>query len=96
MSAYCLLDNIEITDPAALERYKGLVGPVVQKHCGRYAVFGGKTDLVEGTWKPRFPVMIEFPTFEGAHRWYGSEDYRELKALRLSAGRFNAVIIEGI
>lgn len=96
MSAYCLFDNLEVNDISKLEEYKALVAPVVQQYGGRYVVLGGKVELVEGTWKPSFPVMIEFPTLEQAHRWYHSEEYRELKALRLSAGRFNAVFIEGL
>jgi uncharacterized protein (DUF1330 family) len=96
MPAYCLLDNLEITDSERLERYKARVAPVVQKFGGQYRVLGGKTELAEGTWKPTFPVMIEFPNFERARSWYYSEEYRDLKALRLAAGRFNAVIIEGL
>ena len=96
MPAYCLLDNLEITDPAKLEQYKARIAAVVHKFEGRYVVLGGKTELVEGAWKPTFPVMIEFPSFEQASNWYYSEDYRDLKALRLAAGRFNAVIIDGL
>lgn len=96
MPAYCLFDNLEVTDIARLDEYKARVAPIVQQYGGRYLVIGGKVDLVEGTWKPTFPVMIEFPTLEQAHRWYQSEEYRELKALRLSAGRFNGVFIEGL
>ncbi len=96
MSAYCLFDNLEVNDSSKLEEYKARVAPIVQQHGGRYVVLGGKVELVEGTWRPAFPVMIEFPTLEQAHRWYHSEEYREIKALRLTAGRFNAVFIEGI
>ncbi|HEX8190469.1 MAG TPA: DUF1330 domain-containing protein [Pyrinomonadaceae bacterium] len=48
-----------------------------------------------GEWRPVFPVLIEFPDLETAHRWYDSEEYRELKALRLAATKGNAVFIEG-
>lgn len=96
MPGYCLLDNLNVTDPARLEQYKARVASVVQKFGGRYLVLGGKVELVEGEWRPTFPVMIEFPSFEHARNWYYSEDYRDLKALRLAAGRFNAVLIEGL
>lgn len=96
MPAYCLFDNVEVTDLGKLDQYKTRVAPVVQQYGGRYVVQGGKVDLVEGEWKPTFPVMIEFPTLAQAHCWYHSEEYRELKALRLSAGRFNAIFMEGI
>jgi uncharacterized protein (DUF1330 family) len=91
-----LFDNLEIFDPAKMEAYKERVMPVVQQFGGRYVVIGGKVDLMEGTAQPSYPVMIEFPSLEQAHRWYGSEEYRELKSLRLEAGRFNAVFVEGL
>lgn len=96
MPAYCLFDNLEVTDVAKLNDYKDRTAPVVAQYQGRYLVIGGKVDLVEGVWRPTFPVMIEFPTLEQAHRWYDSGEYRALKALRHSAGRFNAVFIEGL
>ena len=96
MTAYFLFDNLEITDPGKLERYKAHAGPVVQKYGGRYVALGGRAATVEGTSNLTFPVMIEFPGFEEAREWYESPEYRELKELRLSAGRFNAIIIEGL
>ncbi len=96
MSAYCLFDNLEVTDPAKLEEYKKRVAPIVEQYGGRYIVAGGKMDVVEGDWRPTFPVMIEFPSLEQAHRWYDSEEYQKVKALRLSAVKSNAVFIEGI
>jgi uncharacterized protein (DUF1330 family) len=42
-----------------------------------------------------FPVVIEFPSLEDAHRWYDSDEYRNPKALRLAATRGNAVFIDG-
>ena len=96
MSAYCLFDNLEVTNPAKLEEYKKRVLPVVEYYGGRYVVLGGKFDILEGEWGMTFPVMIEFPNLEQAYRWYNSDDYRELKALRHSAAKSNAIFIEGI
>lgn len=96
MVAYCLFDNLEVTNPAQLEEYKNRALPVVKQYGGRYVVLGGTFDIVEGDWGPTFPVMIEFPSLEQAHHWYDSDEYQELKALRLSAVRSNAVFIEGI
>lgn len=95
MSAYFLFDNLEITEPAKLEAYKAKASELVEKYNGRYAVLGGATEQLEGDWKPNFPVMIEFPDVAQARAWYFSDEYRKLKALRQSAGRFNAVLIDG-
>jgi uncharacterized protein (DUF1330 family) len=96
MAAFCFFDNLEVTNQAALDEYARRVAPVVQTYGGRYIVLGGQVDIVEGTWQPTYPVILEFPSLEQAHRWYDSDEYRELKALRLSAVRCNAVFIEGV
>lgn len=96
MPAYCLFDNLEVIDAAKLEEYKSRVAPVVEKYGGRYVVLGGKVELMEGQWRPTFPVMIEFPNLDRARQWYFSDEYRELKELRLSAVKSNAVLLEGL
>lgn len=96
MSAYCLFDNLDVSDPHKLDEYKQRVAPVVEKFGGRYVVMGGPVERVEGDWSPTFPVMIEFPSLEKAKQWYASDDYAELKALRLSAVTSNGVIIAGV
>ncbi len=95
-TAFCLFDNVEITDIAALEAYKEKVFPVVAAFGGIYRVAGERIRVVEGNWRPRFLVMIEFPSFEAANRWYDSEAYRELKNLRQSSGTFNGIIVGGL
>lgn len=94
MAAYCLFDNVEVHDPAKLEQYAAEVLPIVRRYGGRYVLKGGKCDVVEGQWRPTYPVMIEFPSLKQAYRWYDSEEYREVKELRLAAGTYNAVFME--
>ena len=86
MPAYCFFDNIKVDDPFKLEEYKKSVVPVVEKYGGRYIVFGGQTDIVEGNWKPVYLVILEFPNLEQAYQWYNSEEYRELKSPALVRG----------
>lgn len=95
MAAYYLVDVREIKDRARMDEYRARINPVVEKFGGRYVVIGGATHVVEGTYRPIFPVMIEFPTMAEARRWYDSEEYRELKSLRLSATISNAFFMEG-
>ena len=95
MAAYCFFDVHEVTDPDKMATYRAGVLAIVEQYGGRYLTVGGKSDVVEGNWKPIFPVIIEFPSLEQAHRWYESEEYKDLKALRLAATNGNAVFIEG-
>jgi uncharacterized protein (DUF1330 family) len=95
MAVYFLIDIPEVSDAAKMEEYRKGVGAVVEKFGGRYLVVGGQADVVEGTWRPTFPVIIQFASREQARRWYDSEEYRELKALRLAASKGNAVFLDG-
>jgi uncharacterized protein (DUF1330 family) len=95
MSAYCIFDIREIVDREKMAKYREGVAPTVEKFGGRYLALGGPFDVVEGDWRPVFPVIIEFPNLEQAHRWYRSEEYAELLDLRLQGGRGTAVFVEG-
>ena len=95
MPAYFLEDTRELKDAAKIEEYKARVTPVVEKFGGRYLVIGGPFEVVEGEWRPVFPVLIEFPSMDEARRWYDSEDYRELKQLRLAATSGSGVFMAG-
>jgi uncharacterized protein (DUF1330 family) len=95
MPAFCFFDILEVLDREKLDEYRKRVQPTVERYGGRYRGIGGACDVVEGSWQPVFPVIIEFPTLTEARSWYDSEDYRQLKALRLDAVRSNGVIFEG-
>jgi uncharacterized protein (DUF1330 family) len=95
MSAYFFLDMLEVTDPEKLEQYRDGVLATVERYGGRYLTVGGQTEVVEGDWRPTFPVLIEFPNLAQARRWYDAEEYRALKTMRLAATKGHAVFIEG-
>lgn len=74
MAAYCFFDILEVTDPAKMQEYRSRITAVVESFGGRYLALGGPFDVVEGNGKPVFPVIIEFPSLEQAHRWYDSDE----------------------
>ncbi len=95
MSAYCVFDIREIVDRAKMQKYREGVAASVAQFGGRYLVLGGPFEVIEGDWRPVFPVIIEFASLEQAHRWFASEEYRELKRLRLEGSRGDAVFMQG-
>jgi uncharacterized protein (DUF1330 family) len=94
MAAHCFFDMYEVTDPEKLEKYRSGVLAPVKRYGGQYVVIGGKCDIVEGNWRPTFPVLMEFPSLEAAYSWYNSPEYAPLKALRQSGTKNNAVFME--
>ena len=95
MPAYFIVDN-EVTDPAGFEEYRKQVPGTLEKYGGQILVRGGQMQMLEGDWKPKRIVVTEFPSIEQARRWYDSEEYRPLKALRLRTARGSVVLVEGV
>ncbi len=95
MAAYFFVDVREIKDPAKMQNYRARINAVVESFGGRYVVIGGPFEVLEGSYQPVFPVMIEFASIGDARRWYNSDEYRDLKALRLEATVSNAFLMEG-
>lgn len=96
MPAYCVGDIVRVKDAAKMADYRSRVGAVVERFGGKYLVAGGMFEVLEGKWRPTFPVILEFPSLEQARRFYDSPEYCDLKALRKSATDSDFVLIEGI
>ena len=52
--------------------------------------------MLEGEWKPKRLVVLEFEDLEAAKRFYESEEYQEVKKLRAGAADLNMVAVEGV
>ena len=95
MPAYVLFD-IEVIDPVQYETYKKLAPATVAAYGGRYLARGGRTETVEGDWKPNRLVILEFESFERAKEWMNSHEYSTIKHLRLESTHSKTVILEGL
>jgi uncharacterized protein (DUF1330 family) len=94
MTAYVIAD-IEVTDPAGYAEYGKHVPATVAKYGGRFAVRGGKLEALEGGWTPKRAVVLEFPSYEQALKWYNSPEYAPLIALRQKASKGRLFVVEG-
>ena len=95
MPAY-LISTIEITDPAAYEDYRQLVGPVLHKYGGKFLVRGGKIDYLEGDWRPKRVVIVEFDSMEKARAFSDSSEYAPAKAARHRASVSSVLVVDGV
>ena len=94
MAAY-VIGDIEVTDPGIYDDYRKQVLATVEKYGGRFAVRGGKVEPLEGGWTPKRIVLLEFPSFEQAQKWYRSPEYAPLIRLRQKGARGRLLIVEG-
>lgn len=88
--------QLRVTDPERFAEYAAKVPATIAKHGGRYLVRGGEIAALEG--EPLMPrlVVIEFDSVAAARRWYESEDYAPLIALRQGASDGRLFIVDGV
>lgn len=95
MAAY-VVAQIDVADPEAFAEYRAKVAETVARHGGRYKARGGEMEALEGEPPCSRMVIVEFDDARAAKRWYESEDYAPLIALRRSASRGSVVVVAGV
>ncbi|HEV2045313.1 MAG TPA: DUF1330 domain-containing protein [Chthoniobacterales bacterium] len=95
MSAYVIVD-LEIVDPTGFEEYKKRVVPLVEKYGGEYIVAGGQIETLEGDWKPKRIVVLEFESMQRAKDWLNCEEYREPRKIRDRTAKTKMILVEGV
>ncbi len=95
MPAYVIVE-IDIVDPAGYEEYKKLAGATVEKYGGKYVIRGVRTEVLEGDWKPKRIVVLQFESAQRAKDWLNSEQYREPRKMRHRTARTNMILVEGV
>ena len=94
MPAY-VINDMEVTDPELLEEYKKLSPATVEQFGGRFLVRGGALGVLEGAWRPKRLVILEFPDRARAEAWANSAEYAPAKQVRQRASRSNIIVVEG-
>lgn len=95
MAAY-VIARIDVTDRETFAKYSAKVAATVAAYGGRYKARGGALTVLEGAEPYPRAVIIEFDDAAAAKRWYESEDYAPLIALRRSASEGTLIIVEGV
>ncbi len=95
MAAYLIAD-VETTDPAAMDDYVKLAGESLAPYKFKALINTGVVEVLEGDWKPKGLVMMEFESMEQALQWYKSPAYTRAKDIRLRAASTNVILVEGV
>jgi uncharacterized protein (DUF1330 family) len=95
MPAY-VFANIRVDDPVAYEQYLRMVPATIESFGGRYLARGGRVEVLEGAIVPGRTIILEFPAFEDAERWYHSEEYCAAKTVRQSCAKGELIIVDGV
>ena len=94
MPGYVIVE-IDVLDPNGYDEYRNQAGATVMAYGGKYIVRGGATETLEGDWKPKRLVVLEFESVQRAKDWWNSQEYREPKKMRQRTARAKMIVVEG-
>lgn len=94
MPAYFIVD-VNIADQDTYATYATQVPPIVKQYGGRFLVRGGKSETLEGDWRPSRLVVLAFDDVAAARRFYHSKEYQAIIEFRHRASTSRMVLVEG-
>jgi uncharacterized protein (DUF1330 family) len=95
LPAYVIVET-DIQDPEQYARYQEASPGAVAEGGGRFLVRGGELAVLEGDWRPKRLVLLEFEDLEAAKRFYDSPVYQDARRLREGAASLNMVAVQGV
>ena len=95
MAAYIIVD-VTVFNEEEYAVYKSLTPASIAPYLGKFIIRGGKTETIEGDWKPQRIVVVEFPNTDLARQWWSSPGYTEAKAIRHRTAHSKMILVEGV
>lgn len=90
--SYLLIVETNITEPSWINDYLKNVTPLISEFGGKYLTRTSTIELLEGTDKPQFSLVAQFPAKENALSFYNSVEYQPFKQAR-QAGSLSKFIL---
>lgn len=94
MSVY-LVAQLNIHDRETYAKYGAAFMGIFNTYGGKLLSVEESPELLEGEWGYMRTVLLEFPSEELAHAWYGSAEYQTIAQHRRAASVANLVLIGG-
>ena len=94
MAGY-VIAQINLKNKEGYKEYVDKVPAIIKNFGGKYLVKAGEFKSIEGKWDITRNVVIKFPSYEKALEWYNSDEYNQIKNLRLENTESNIIIIKG-
>ena len=88
----CVYQNIANQDK--LKEYALKARVAVEKYNGKFLIIGGRSTSNEGKKSPR-TVVIEFPSYDEANKFYKSKEYQDAHSILEGSAERQHQIIEG-
>ena len=90
-----VIAQINLKNKEGYKEYVDKVPTIIKNFGGEYLVRAGEFEAIEGKWDFTRNIVIKFPSYEKALEWYNSDEYNQIKNLRLENAESNIIIIKG-
>lgn len=90
-----IIGEVDVRDPQVYADYRKQVLATIEQYGGRFLARGGRAQGLEGKAPAGRIVVLEFPSYEQAAKWYHSPEYAPLIRLRQSASEGRLILTEG-
>ena len=94
MKGYVVCVYKNIANEEKLKEYAVKAKAAVEKYKGKFLIRGGRSTSNEGEESPR-TVVIEFPSYDEANKFYNSKEYQDAHAILEGFVERQHQIIEG-
>ena len=80
-----VISRFRITDPERMLEYSSRAVPMAQSYGGTYLVKSDAVEALDGSYDGRRLVIMHFPDLKKFREFWDSEEYQELRKIRLEA-----------
>jgi len=87
-----VLIDLDVLNKEEMGKYEEAAIALLSKHAAKPIARDLQPVPYEGDWKPRFLVVLEFPSKEAVKRFYESPEYEPLKQMRFWAAKSNGIV----
>jgi uncharacterized protein (DUF1330 family) len=96
--AFVIVERTATTGEESIQQqYAKLARDILPKYGARYLARSQSNALLEGDGTtPCCMAILEFPSMEAIHRWYGSPENQSAAKVRQSGAKFRIIAIEGL
>jgi uncharacterized protein (DUF1330 family) len=98
MPAYVIVE-VRMTDPDAVEafnEYASKATELLRDYGATVLVFDQAPRVLEGDWQPATIVVQQYPDMAAVERFYSSDAYAPLRALRARFSDNNVIAVGGV
>ncbi|MGI9101353.1 MAG: DUF1330 domain-containing protein [Terriglobales bacterium] len=90
---YVIVTIKKVLDLEAFREYADRVKPIIERHGGQYVAVDKAPDVRTGEWPFVRTIIVAYPNFASARKWYDSPEYQQIIPIRLRAIEANIAMV---